>query len=205
MPRESVHAFGERGHRLPRILVDQDAVGRRRPARSTARDRACASYRRSPACQRSADALRREVDVLRVVLAVELRRHQPRDVHRRAAAPRRELAHFRRAPHVLGQLVRELADHVTQVVDLLLRARGGCASGSRTGCPSCAPSPATPTPARDRSDPRSARRRSPSRGADCRRAPPRSACSSRCRHPSTRCRRCAPPGNAGGNAPEAST
>ena len=43
-----------------------------------------------------ADAGRREVDVLRMILAVELRGNQPRDVHRRAAAPRRELLRLRR-------------------------------------------------------------------------------------------------------------
>src|SRR5476649_1399836 len=67
-----------------------------------------------------ADAVGAEVDVLGVILAAEARRLQRQDVHRRAAAPRRQLAHFRPHGHVGRQVLRQLADHVAQAVQLAL-------------------------------------------------------------------------------------
>src|SRR6185369_5049400 len=67
-----------------------------------------------------ADAVRREIDVLGVILAVERRCHEAYDVHRRAAAPGRELAHVLALARAFRQLLRELADDVPQMMDLLL-------------------------------------------------------------------------------------
>src|SRR5437899_3143251 len=72
------------------------------------------------------DPGRREVDVLRMILAVELRGNQARDVHGRSAPPRRELLRFRRVAGLLRQLLRELADDVAQMVDLLLPRDMAC-------------------------------------------------------------------------------
>src|SRR5205085_7107914 len=67
-----------------------------------------------------ADAGRREVDVLQIVLAVERRREQAHNVHRRAATPRCELFAGRAFALGSGQMLGELADHMPQMVDLLL-------------------------------------------------------------------------------------
>src|SRR5258708_22234513 len=61
-----------------------------------------------------------EIDVLRLILAVESRRDQPQNVHRRPAAPRGELAHLRRVASLFRHLLGDLADDVAQMVDLLL-------------------------------------------------------------------------------------
>src|SRR5215472_17505710 len=67
-----------------------------------------------------ADAARREVDVLGVVLALHARREQVGDVHLGTAPPGRELLDF--AVGLLGrrQLLGQLADDVAQTMDLLL-------------------------------------------------------------------------------------
>ena len=77
-------------------VVDQrcsitPSIGSAVRRRSTARARSCASCRRSRPARRARMPARREVDVLGVVLAVDARREQVRHVHRRAAAPGREL------------------------------------------------------------------------------------------------------------------
>ena len=152
-----------------------------------------------------ADAGRREVDVLGVVLAAS------RGASRRTtcivvlAAPRGEFLHVGGVAPRRRQLLRQFADDMAQPVDLLLardvavvaagvldvllpaadlpdRLRLGPVSGSTA----------------DREDQRVC-------GAGCRRARLRSACSSRCRRPSTARRRCGTAGNAGGSAPEAIT
>src|SRR5262245_23863064 len=59
-----------------------------------------------------ADAVCGEVDVFRVVLAVDRRRHEAHDMHCRTASPRRELAHFVRVASALRNPPGQLADDV---------------------------------------------------------------------------------------------
>src|SRR5689334_104736 len=118
-PREAVDAARELRAHARRIVVNDhafDRIDRRAPRRGGEHAFRVLVARFPP----RGDARGGEVDVLRVVLAVELRRDQAHDVHRRAAAPRRELLRLRTRAHVVGQPLRELADHVAQVMDLLL-------------------------------------------------------------------------------------
>src|SRR5438105_250600 len=115
---EAVDAFGKVSGGFYR-LVDDYALGRidRLRPRSTIEHLTGIVVSRLPS---HTYAFRREVDVLGVVLAVEVRCVQSRHVHGRTAAPAGQLAHFGRLARGLGHALGELPDDVPQVVDLLL-------------------------------------------------------------------------------------
>src|SRR5690242_17161442 len=68
----------------------------------------------------SANSAWREIDILGVIFAVDLRRNQTRDMHRRFAAPRREFPDGGRVAVLLRYVLRDFEDDVAQMMDLLL-------------------------------------------------------------------------------------
>src|SRR5437762_12665073 len=116
---EAIDAAREYGSNARRVVVDDhalDGVDRRTP-RSSFQHPFGVSVAGLPT---RANTRRREVDVFGVILAVDLRRNQTDDMHRRLASPRRKLLHVGRLAQFFGNVLRKLANDVTQVMDLFL-------------------------------------------------------------------------------------
>src|SRR5438034_10384161 len=108
---EAIDAAREHRCYARRIVVDDhalDGVDRRTP-RGGSQHPFGVRVTGLPTC---ANARRCEVDVFGVILAINLRRNEPDDMHRRLASPRRKLLHIGPVAHLCGNVLRKLANVV---------------------------------------------------------------------------------------------